>query len=110
MQVIFEPGCSPREYIDRGHVEPERLQMCPCCRIGKPHKHSLYRRFYLDGLHVWRIKIRRYYCTRCRATIPSSTYFLRTKVLIILASTLESALFAPKKRTQFKRMHKKADS
>ncbi len=69
MQIIFDPGCSPREYVNQGWVEPKRPRVCPRGRIGKLHKHGFYKRFYLDGLSFWRILIRRYCCTRCGTTI-----------------------------------------
>jgi len=65
MQIIFDPGCSPQEYVNQGWIEPKRPRVCPRCRIGKLHKHGFYKRFYLDGLSFWRILIRRYYCRRC---------------------------------------------
>lgn len=37
--------------------------------IGKPHKRGFYKRFFLNGLNTWRIRIRRYYCTKCGTTI-----------------------------------------
>lgn len=46
-----------------------RPRVCPECRIGKPHKHGFYKRFYLDGFSCRLILIRRYYCSRCGATI-----------------------------------------
>ncbi len=69
MQKIFDPGCSPQEYAAQGYVEPPRPRICFSCRIGKPHKHGFYRRFYLDGLNCFRIAIRRYRCPRCGITV-----------------------------------------
>jgi len=69
MQKIFDPGCSPQEYVAQGYVEPPRPRTCFSCRIGKPYKHGFYRRFYLDGLSCLRIVIRRYRCPRCGTTI-----------------------------------------
>jgi hypothetical protein len=65
MQIVFDPGCSPQEYVAQGLVEPQRPRVCPRCRIGKPHKHGFYKRFFLDGFKLRRILIRRYYCRRC---------------------------------------------
>ena len=64
MQIVFDPGCSPQEYVAQGLVEPQRPRVCPRCRIGKPHKHGFYKRFFLDGFKLRRILIRRYYFER----------------------------------------------
>jgi hypothetical protein len=69
MQIVFDPGCSSKEYAERGLVEPPRPRLCPGCRIGKPHKHGFYKRFYFDGLSHRLILVRRYFCTRCGITI-----------------------------------------
>ncbi len=69
MQIIFDPGCSAEEYVAQGYVEPPRPRICFSCKIGKPHKHGFYKRFYHDGVNCFRIKVRRYRCPRCGITI-----------------------------------------
>ena len=69
MQIIFDPGCSAEEYMAQGYVEPPRPRMCFSCKIGKPHKHGFYERFYLDGVNCFRINVRRYRCPRCGITV-----------------------------------------
>ncbi len=69
MQKIYDPRCSPQEYVAKRCAEPPRPRLCLNCKISKPHKHGFYHRFFLDGHSCLRIAIRRYRCPRCCTTV-----------------------------------------
>lgn len=93
MQNFFKTALSARNYALKGIKQDiPRPNHCHQCKNTKLHKHGWYWRHCLDGINVWLIPIRRYYCPHCKITISMLPSFCLPGIQYALAVVLSCIL------------------